>query len=56
MQDIEDFDYLSSIKDNALLIYREIRKIIYKTILNKTLKYTNYTNRIMRKFVDNALK
>jgi len=56
MQDIKDFNYFSSIKDNVLLTYREIKRVTYKTTFNKTLKYTNYTNRVMRKFVNNALK
>jgi len=30
--------------------------MIYKTILNKTSKYINYTNKVMRKLINNALK
>jgi len=56
MQDTKNFNYFSSIKNNVLLIYCEIKKVTHKVILNKTSKYTNYTNKIMRKFVNNASK
>jgi len=56
MQDTKKFNYFFSIEDNISLIYREIKKITYKTIFAKILKYINYTNKIMRKFVDNALE
>jgi len=56
MQDTKDFNYFSLIKNNVLLIYREIRRIMHKIILNKTLRYINYTNKVMRKLVNNALK
>jgi len=56
MQDTKDFNYFFSIKDDVLLIYREIKRIIYKTTFDKISKYTNYTNKIMRKLINNALK
>jgi len=56
MQNIKDFDLFFSIKDDISLIYRKIKKITHKTIFNKTSKYTSYTNKIMRKLVNNALK
>jgi len=37
MQDTKDFDYFFSIKDDVLLIYRKIQRIIYKTIFDETL-------------------
>jgi len=56
MQDTKDFNYFSLIKDNVSLIYREIKRIMYKTTFNKISRYTNYINKIMRKLVNNALK
>jgi len=56
MQNTKDFNYLFLIKDNVLLIYRKIKKAMYKAISNKTLTYTSYINKVMRKFVNNALK
>jgi len=56
MQDIENFNYFFSIKDDVLLIYRKIKKAIYKATFDKISRYTNYTNKVMRKFVNNASK
>jgi len=56
MQDTKDFNYFSSIKDNNLLIHCKIKKIMHKATLNKTSKHTSYTNKIMRKLVNNLLK
>jgi len=56
IQNIKDFNYLSLIKDNILLIYREIKRATHKAIFNKILTHTNYTNKVMRQFVNNALK
>jgi len=56
MQNTKNFDYFFLIKDSVSLIYREIKKTIYKMIFDKISKYTNYTNRIMRKLVDDASK
>ena len=54
MLNTEDFKYLLSIKNDALLMHHKIKRVIYKMILNKTLKYTKYINRIMRRLVDNT--
>jgi len=56
MQDTKDFNYFSSIKDDILLIYREIKKVTYKATLDKISKYTNYINKIIYKLVNNASK
>jgi len=56
MQDIKDFNNFSSIKDNVLLIYCEIKRVTHKATLNKTSKYIDYTNKVIRKIVNNALK
>jgi len=56
MQDIEDFNYFFLIKNNVLLIHREIKKVIYKTTFDKISRYIDYTSKIIRKFVNNASK
>jgi len=56
MQDTKDFNYFSLIKDNVLLIYCEIKRVTHKATFNKILRYTSYTNKIIRKFVNNASK
>jgi len=56
MQDIKNFNYFFLIKDNILLTYREIKRVTHKATFNKTSKYIDYKNRVMRKFVNNALK
>jgi len=56
MQNIENFNYFFSIEDKVSLIYREIKKVTYKIILNKISRYIDYINKIMRKLVNNALK
>jgi len=56
MQNIKDFDYFSLIEDDVSLTYREIKRVTHKATLNKTLKYTNYTNKVIRKLVNNASK
>jgi len=56
IQDTKDFNYFFLIEDDVLLIYREIKKVIYKTIFDKISKYISYTNKIMRKLVNNASK
>jgi len=52
MLNIEDFKYSLSIENDASLMHHEIKRIIYKMIFNKTLRHTEYINRIMCKFVD----
>ncbi len=37
---------------DALLMHHEIKRIIYKMMLDKTSKHTEYINRIMRRLVD----
>ncbi len=54
MLNTEDFKYSLLIENDASLMHHKIKKVIYKMMLNKTLKYTEYTNKIMRRLVDNA--
>ncbi len=49
----EDFKYSLLIENDASLIHHKIKRVIYKMMLNKTLKYTKYINKIMRRLVDN---
>lgn len=56
MQNIESFEYLLLVNNKFSLIYCEIRKIIYKITLDKISKQINYTNRIIRRLIDNALE
>lgn len=56
MQDTKSFEYSFLIENNVLLTHHEIERIAYKTTLNKISKYTKYTNQIMRKLIDDALK
>jgi len=56
MQDIKDFIYFFSIKDNISLTHREIKKITYKATFDKISKYIDYINKIMRKLINNASK
>jgi len=56
MQNTKNFEYSLLINDEFLSTYREIKQIIYKITLNKIFKQTNYTNKIMRKLVNNISK
>jgi len=56
MQNTKDFDYYFLIEDNILLTHCEIKRVTHKTTFNKTLEYTNYTNKVMRKLINNASK
>ena len=56
MNDIENFDYSLSIKTNVSLTNREIKRVTYKTTSNKISKHIDYTNKVMRKLVDDASK
>ncbi len=47
MLNTEDFKYSLLIKNNILLMHCKIKRVIYKMMLNKTLKYTEYINRII---------
>ncbi len=49
-----DFKYLLSIEDDVLLMHHKIKRVIYKVISDKTSRHTRYTNKIMRRLVDNA--
>ena len=54
MLNTEDFKYLFSIENDVSLIHCKIKRVIYKMMLNKTSKHTEYINRIMRRLVDDA--
>ena len=54
MLNTEDFKYSLSIENDASLMHRKIKRIIYKMMLDKTLKHTEYTNRIMRRLIDDT--
>ncbi len=54
MLNTEDFKYSFSIKNDASLMHCKIKRVIYKMMLNKTLKHTEYINRIMRRLVEDA--
>ncbi len=56
MLNTEDFKYSLLIENDTLLMHCKIKRVIYKMMLNKTLKYTEYINRIMHRFVDNTSK
>jgi len=56
MLNTEDFKYSLLIENDALLIHCKIKKVIYKMMFNKTLKHTKYTNRIMRRLIEDTLK
>ena len=47
MLNTEDFKYSFSIENDASLMHCKIKRVIYKMMLNKTLKYTEYINRII---------
>jgi len=49
-----EFKYSLSIENDASLTHREIKRVVYKAASDKTLKHTKYTNRIMRRLVDDA--
>jgi len=54
MLNTKDFKYLLSIKNDASLMHCKIKRIIYKTMFNKTLKYTEYINKIMCKLINDT--
>jgi len=54
MLNTEDFEYSLSIENDVSLMHHKIKRIIYKMMLNKTSKHTEYINRIMRRFVDDT--
>ncbi len=54
MLNTEDFKYLLLIENDASLMHRKIKRVVYKITLNKTLKHTEYTNKIMRRLIDDT--
>jgi hypothetical protein len=54
MLNTEDFKYSLSIENDISLMHRKIKRIIYKITFNKTSRYIEYINRIMRRLIDNA--
>ncbi len=56
MLNTEDFKYSFLIENDISLMHCKIKRIIYKTMLNKTSRYTEYINKIMRKLVDDTSK
>ncbi len=56
MLNTEDFKYSLSIENDASLMHHKIKRVIYKMTFNKTLKHTEYINRIMRRLIDDTSK
>ncbi len=56
MLNTENFKYLLLIENDTSLMHCKIKRVIYKTMLNKTSKHTEYINKIMRKLVNDMLK
>jgi len=54
MLNTEDFKYSLLIENDASLMHCKIKRIIYKMMLNKTLKHTEYTNKIMCRLVNDT--
>ncbi len=54
MLNTEDFKYLLLIENDASLMHHKIKKVIYKMMLNKTSRHTEYINKIMRRLVDDV--
>jgi len=54
MLNMKDFKYSLLIENDALLMQRKIKRVIYKTTLNKALRHMKYINRIMRRLVNNT--
>ncbi len=54
MLNTKDFKYSLLIENDILLMHHEIKRVIYKMMFNKTLKHTEYINRIMHKLIDNT--
>jgi len=49
-----NFKYSFSIENDALLIHHKIKRVVYKVTSDKTLKHMRYTNRIMRRLVNDV--
>ena len=56
MLNTEDFEYSFLIENDASLIHCKIKRVIYKMMLNKTSRYTEYINRIMRRLLNDMSK
>ena len=56
MNDVKEFLYSSSTRDDELFINRKIRKIIYKTNLNKISRINKVINRTLRQLVNIVIK
>ncbi len=54
MLNTENFKYLLSIENDVSLMHRKIKRVIYKMMLNKTSRHTEYINKIMRKLVNDT--
>jgi len=53
MLNIINFEYSLLIKDDASLMHHKIKRVIYKVTSDKTSRHMRYTNKIMRRLVDN---
>ena len=51
MKDVAEFDYFSSVNDEASVTRREMMKVIYKINLNKAFEINEIINRTLRQFV-----
>ncbi len=56
MLNTKDFKYSLLIENDVSLMHYKIKKVIYKMMFNKTLKHTEYTNKIMRRLINDVLK
>ncbi len=56
MLNTEDFKYSLLIENNASLMHRKIKRVIYKMMFNKTSRHTEYINRKMCRLINNMLK
>ncbi len=54
MLNIINFKYSFLIEDDASLMHRKIKRVIYKVTSDKMLKHTRYINRIMRRLIDDT--
>ncbi len=54
MLNTENFKYSFLIENDILLTHCKIKKVTYKMMLNKTLRHTEYINKIMRRLVDST--
>ncbi len=52
MLNTEDFKYSFLIEDDTLLMHCKIKRVIYKMISDKTLKYIKYMNKVMCRLVN----